>query len=80
MEHLIRNHQVNNPILVDRRTEILVVASREAANYYVSNEGTMINHIYYSRANAMVNVEHACDAIKTETVELIFIHPEPQVT
>lgn len=29
--------------------------------------------------DAVVNVHHACDSVKSEPVELIFLHPEPEV-
>src|ERR1700734_527615 len=33
-----------------------------------------------SRSNAMMSIYHASNTVKTESVKLIFIHPEPQIT
>ena len=32
-----------------------------------------------SGSNAMVFVHHACDAVKSKTIELVFLHPETQI-
>lgn len=78
MQHLVRNHEVNDGLLVDGGTEVLVVATREATMKCQSSS-TFAGIYLNLRSDAVVVVQHTRDTVKSETVELVLLHPEPQV-
>lgn len=88
MKHFVRQHEVSDTIIINIGTEVFVVATRETsvsnyllAKYYVVQFIVKRASIASSLPpNPMVCIKYACNAIKPETIELIFIHPKTQIT
>jgi hypothetical protein len=75
VKHLICQHEIDNAVLVHPWSEVFMISSREAS---VSGEllGHSSKEVIDSRPNAMVGINHASNAVKSEAIKLILLHPE----
>ena len=77
MQHLVRQHEVDDPVLVNIRAKVFVITSRESTSMISRVQASLLEEDL--RSDAMVGIKHTRDAIKPKAVEMIFIHPKAQI-
>lgn len=56
-----------------------MISTGKATNLESVNVGEKMEKLIHARSYPMMGIEHTRDAVETETVKLVFFHPETEV-
>jgi hypothetical protein len=79
MQHLIGEHEIYYSFFINCRAKVLVVAARKSPSKRQLNCTKVSQEFLIEdalRSNAMVIIQDARDAVESEAVKTILVHPE----